>query len=122
MALTYEWKLTGLKKTSGNDLSDVVVQTYWTLTGTDGDNNSGTFSGATPFDLSKVDTENFTAYEDLTEATILDWIKAVVVGGYKDHVDEQIQKQIDGKKNPVVEVNSGDFPWSPPKANTPGPV
>ena len=118
MALTYEWKLTGLKKTSGNDLSDVIVQTYWTLTGTDGDGNSGTFSGATPFDLNSVDPANFTAYDSLTEATVLNWIKAVVVGSYKDHVDEQIQKQIDGKKNPVVEVNNGQFPWSPPSANT----
>jgi hypothetical protein len=118
MALTYEWKLTGLKKTSGNDLSDVIVQTYWTLTGTDGDGNSGTFSGATPFDLSKVDSGNFTSYESLTESAILGWVQAVVVGSYKDHVDEQIQKQIDAKKNPVVEVTDGNFPWSPPKANT----
>lgn len=122
MSLTYDWKLTGLKKTSGNDLSDVIVQTYWKLTGTDGDGNEGTFSGATPFDLSKVDPNNFVSYESLTESTILGWIQAVVVGSYKDHVDEQIQKQIDAKKNPVVEVNDGDFPWSPPKSNTAGPT
>ena len=110
--LNYEWKLTGLKKTSGNNLSDVVVQTYWTLTGTDSDGDSGTFSGATPFDLNKVDPASFTSYESLTEGIILSWVQDVVVGSYKDHVDQQIQKQIDAKKTPVVEVKEGDFPWS----------
>ena len=112
MALTYEWKLTSLKKTSTNNLSDVIVQTHWTLTGTDDDGNSGTFSGATPFDLSTVDSSNFVEYSNLTEAMVLDWIKAVVVGSYKNHVDEQIQRQIDGKKNPIIEVSSSELPWA----------
>ena len=117
MALTYTWKLTGLKKTSGANLSNVIVQTYWNVTGKDEDDVEGTFSGATPFDLTNVDPGNFVAYEDLTEAMVLDWVKAVVVGGYKDHVDQQILKQIDGKKNPVVDVGNNDFPWAP-AANT----
>lgn len=120
MALSYTWKLTGLKKTSGNNLSDVIVQTYWKVTGADEDGDSGEFSGATPFNLSEVDPNNFTAYENLTEEIILGWIQAVVVDSYKDHVDEQIQKQIDLAKNPVVEVSNGSFPWDPPAptANT----
>ena len=34
MALTYEWKLTGLKKQDTADLSDLVVGTRWELKGT----------------------------------------------------------------------------------------
>lgn len=119
MALTYTWKVKSLKKTSGDNLSDVIVGTQWELTGTDSDGNDGTFHGATPFELSKVDPGNFVAYEDLTEATVLDWIKAVVVGGYWDHVNQQINKQISNKKNPIVDVNQ--LPWAPPADPAPTP-
>lgn len=113
MTLTYTWKLRSLKKTSTADFNDIIVGTQWELTGTDEDGDSGTFHGATPFKAEDVDGDGFITYEELTEEAVLGWIKAVVVGSYKDHIDEQIMKQIRGKKNPVVEVNSGSFPWSP---------
>jgi hypothetical protein len=115
--LTYTWKLTNIKKTSNSTLSNVIIQTYWQVTGTDEDGLEGTFSGATPFDISKVDSENFIAWNNLTEETVLGWIKEQVVGGYKEHIDQQMQKQIDSKKNVVVEVSGNDFPWAP-AANT----
>lgn len=119
MALTYTWKIKTLKKTSGNNLNDVIVGTQWELTGTDSDGNDGVFHGATPFELSKVDSANFVAYENLTEETVLTWIKAVVVGAYWDHVNEQINKQINNKKNPIVDVN--DLPWAAPASPNPTP-
>lgn len=114
MALTYTWALKSLKKADIGDLAGVVVQTTWTCTGEDEDGDSGTFNGATPFNPAEVDPENFTAYENLTEAQILGWIQGVVVGSYKEHVDEQIMKQIQAKKTPIDEVADGQFPWSPP--------
>lgn len=119
MALTYTWKLKSLKKTDADGLSGVIVGTQWELTGTDEDGFSGTFHGATPFKLNEVDPENFTPYEQLTQAQVLSWIEGVVVGSYKEHVDGQIQKQIDVQKNPVVEVNDGTFPWDAPAEETP---
>jgi hypothetical protein len=121
MALTYTWAITSLKKTTdvALDIDNVVVQSTWTCTGTDEDGDSGTFSGATPFPLSTVDPATFIPYEDLTEADVLGWIQAVVVGSYKDHVDAQINKQIALEKDPVVDVPNGDFPWEEP---TPTPT
>lgn len=124
MALTYTWAVTSLKKTTDIALGidNVVVQTTWTCTGTDEDGDSGTFNGATPFPLSTVDPATFIPYEDLTEADVIGWIQAVVVGSYKEHVDAQIMKQIALIKDPVVEVPNGDFPWDPPApAPTPEP-
>lgn len=114
MALTYTWALKSLKKADVDGLSGVIVQTHWTCTGTDKDGNEGVFNGATPFNPAEVDPENFTAYEDLTEEQVLNWVKGVVVGSYKEHVDAQIAKQIADKKAPAVEVSEGAFPWSPP--------
>lgn len=119
MALTYTWAITELALTTVGEHQDYVVQSRWTCTGTDEDGNAGTFSGATPFspDPSQPD---FTPYDQLTEAQVLGWIQAVVVGSYWDHVNEQIMKQIALKKDPVVPTST--FPWSPPAPPEPTPA
>ena len=113
MSLTYTWALTALKKQSDAQVTDAVVQTYWTKTGTDADGDSGTFSGATPFDLTTIDPDNFTPYDQLTEAQVLGWIQDTVAANssYSEHIDEQIAGQIALIKQPETEVDEGSFPW-----------
>ena len=43
---------------------------------------------------------------------MIDWISNVVEtsSGYKDHINAQIQKQIDEKINPITEPS---LPWAP---------
>jgi|TARA_R110002072_G_scaffold215081_1_gene372194 hypothetical protein len=107
MAITYTWEITSLKtKTEGSN-TDAVVQTYWKKTGTDDAGNVGSFSGATPLTSSGV--ASFTAFTDLTETNVIDWIKAVVIEDYETHVNAQIQKQIDEAVTPVTEKN---MPWA----------
>ena len=119
MAVTYTWKVTSVKtKTEGSN-QNAVVQTYWTKTGVDEDGHEGTFSGATPFTTTTMpEGSTFIPFDQLTEEIVIDWIKAVVVGGYEENVNAQIQKQIDEKHNPVVEAA---LPWAPPPVETPGP-
>lgn len=116
MAFTYEWKLTGLKKQDTADLSDLVVGTRWELKGTDEDGNEGKFSGATPLDLPDAGAEGYIAYADLTETQVLGWIQNIVSGSgsgnYMEHINEQIQKQIDETRFTQLEVQSNDLPWS----------
>lgn len=110
--MNYTWKITGLKRKNSPELQNIIVQTYWKKIGTDDDGNTGEFSGATPFELSTVDPDNFIAYEDLTEEMILGWIQSVVINDYETHVNAQIAKQIENKVSPLIEVTSG-FPWEP---------
>lgn len=116
MSLTYTWKIKSLKKQDdpSTELNDIIVQTYWECTGTDEEGYSGTFHGATPFEPDQVDPDNFTAYEDLTEAQVLSWIQAVVNASptYKEHIDGQIQKQIDEVVRPMIEVQANNLPWA----------
>jgi hypothetical protein len=123
MALTYEWKLTGLKKQDTADLSDLVVGTRWELKGTNSDDVFGKFSGATPLDLPDADEENYVAYADLTETQVLGWIKSIVSGSgssnYMEHINEQIQKEIDEKVHTQLEVTSNDLPWSETSGSAP---
>ena len=118
MTLAYVWKITSLKKQDdpSTELNDIIVQTYWECKGVDEYGNAGTFNGATPFEPDMVDADNFTTYEDLTETQVLGWIQDVVNNnsGYKTHIDEQIQKQIDAIIRPTIDVNTGDLPWAEP--------
>ena len=116
--MIYTWKIKSLKKQDdpSTELNDIIVQTYWECTGTDEDGNSGSFSGATPFEPDQVDADNFTTYENLTETQVIGWIQNVVNTnpGYKTHIDEQIQKQIDAIVKPMVEVTAEALPWAEP--------
>lgn len=126
MALTYEWKLTGLTKSNpaALELENVIIGTRWQVTGTDEDGNSGVFSGATPLPLESVDSENFVAYADLTEAQILGWIQDIVSGSapsnYWGHISERIEEQIAQTRDQITSVD-GDFPWAPAPEVTPEP-
>ena len=117
MTISYTWKVTGVKTKTEDGNTSAVVQTYWTKTGKDENNNEGTFSGATPFSsLSMPEGSTFVPFEQLTEATVLGWIQGVVVGGYEEHVNAQIAKQIQDKITPVTEPG---LPWAPPAEATP---
>lgn len=116
MTLTYEYKVTGLKvrnETIANtSVENAVVQTYWTLTGTDENGNVGTFSGATPFTADPTDSSGpFIPFDQLTEQDVISWISNVVETnpGYKEHINSQIQKQIDEKISPITEPV---LPWA----------
>lgn len=111
MAITYTWKITGLKTREVAGTQGAVVQTYWEKIGTDENGNEGKFSGATPFTPDPTDTSGpFIPFEQLTEQDVINWIKTVVVGSYEEHVNGKIQEQIEAKTRPVVEAA---MPWAP---------
>jgi hypothetical protein len=133
MGLTYEWKLIGLKKQDSENVNEAIVGTNWKITATDEDGNVGTFTGATPFSISTINTGSFVPYSELTEDVVLGWVKNHVSGSgptnYMDHINKQIQKEIAANKWVKVEVAEADLPWSPtsgsrvaPEVQPPAPV
>ena len=117
--MNYTWELTNLKRKNTDTIQNIIVQTNWKKIGTDENGNVGSFSGATPFDLSTVYPDNFVSYEDLTEEVILTWIQNVVVGSYEEHVNGKIAEQIEAIVSPIVSVTGG-FPWQPEDEVTEG--
>lgn len=118
MSITYTWKITGIKVQDQGPNTNAVVQTYWTKTGQDPEGNSGTFSGATPFNAANVPPESFIPFNQLTEEIVINWVKSFIVDHYEKHINEQIQKDIDRKKNPIKD---SALPWAPdPTVITPG--
>ena len=85
--------------------------------GTDEDGNEGIFSGATPFTPDPTDDSGpFIPFDELTEENVLDWIKTIVIGQYEQHVNKQIQRQIDDKRNPITDEA---LPWASVDTTTP---
>lgn len=123
--ITYEWKLTGIVKSTPSTLpvSDIVVAVRWVVTGTDEDGNSAVFNGSTPFELSTVDPDNFTPYNELTEEQVLGWVEnyVKVVNPYWDHVQQQIDKKIEESKQTIQDVAADDLPWSPTSGSNTAP-
>jgi hypothetical protein len=107
--MNYTWKITSIKGMDLPGQPNAIIQTFWTKTGTDEQGNEGVFSGATPFSPDDIDPETFVPYDELTEEVVLSWIQALVVGSYEEHVNSQIQKQIDSKR-----ISDKPLPWAPP--------
>lgn len=119
MTITYTWAVTSLKTRTEGSNENAVVQTYWKKTGTDSAGNTGEFSGATPFTTTTMpEGSTFVPLAELTEAMVLGWIQAVVVGSYEEHVNAQIAKQIAEKATPITET---PMPWAP-VVETPAPT
>lgn len=114
MSVNYTWEIISLRTKNetlgdGEVLPNAVCQTYWRKTGTDANGVVGAFDGATPFSASNLTSEEFQQFDTLTEEIVLDWVKAMVVGDYEEHVNEQIQMRIDEIIDVEAEV---ELPWS----------
>ena len=97
MSLTYAWTINSLKlkdetNHEGATLNRAVYQTHWTITGTNSAGQSGSWAGATPLSAANVPAGSFVAFDDLTEDTVIGWIKNIVENDADDSasIDELI--------------------------------
>ena len=109
MNLTYEWKITALKKAPSLDgLSDVITNIRFDYTGTDADSGeSYTFHGACP--VGAPNPENFTDIMALTEADVIEWAKA---NHPTDNMNKVIERAITEKLTPKNE-DVTELDWLP---------
>ena len=117
MEITYEWKITALKKApSLNGLSDVITHIRFDYTGTDVESGkSHTFHGACPVGAPNAD--NFTPITEITEANVIEWAKA---NHPTDHMNEVIKREI-GKEIVPMNEEVTELDWLTP-ATVPTPV
>lgn len=123
MAYTFDWKLTSLKKQTNGGFENAIVGTQWVVTGINENGHSGSFNGATPFQISEINPDTYTSYDSLTESEVLSWIKNTVSGSnratnYWEHIMERIEKQVEQTATPIVQVLDEHFPWAAPSDTT----
>ena len=107
MNITYTWSITGLKRSpSLNGLTNVVTGIKFNYTGVDSESGeSYTFPGAVP--VGEPSPDNFTLFENLTEADIISWAQA---NHPTDHMNKRIEEAIARKISPIEE--DIPLPWS----------
>ena len=121
MSLTYAWAINSLKlkdetNHEGATLNRAVYQTHWTITGTNSAGQSGTWAGATPLSAANVPAGSFVAFDDLTEDTVVGWIRNIVENdeAYMAHITERLEMDIEEKFGTSEEVEEKSLPWAPP--------
>ncbi len=99
------WKIESMiVKPQDGSHTDVVVTATWRCIAVDGDysaSNYGSMGFASPND-------DFIAYPDLTEDTVLGWIWANGVD--KDEVEANVARELDMQVNPPTVAKP--LPWS----------
>ena len=101
MANTYSWQINALDTYPTQDsLTDVVYNIHWGLTATsdqtDADGNTYTATSIGTQTVTGPDTENYTAFENLTQDIVEAWLEAsdLDIDGIKASLDRQIAEKI----------------------------
>jgi hypothetical protein len=114
MDITYTWKISSLEKASVGGTSDVVLQTYWQLTAEAQDGTGVVFDGATPLEYNP-NSENFLPFSELTEETVIGWIKKQLI---RDDAMEDLEIEMEEMLMQAQmyqqkeEVTSKNLPWN----------
>ena len=100
MAATMNWTISTLER----ELSDGgVIVAHWRCTASDGDFSASSY-GTAGFSQDP-EADDFTPYEDLTEAQVLGWVWESVD---KDATEAALAQKIEADKNPTT---AAGVPW-----------
>ena len=108
--IEYSWKVENLlAMPTLNNLQDVVVSVAFSLTATEDE-----------FSATRGDTVNltysdgpFTEFVNLTEAQVLEWVKASIEAEKQRAIEMSLKRQINMLKNPPVTPQPKPLPWNP---------
>ena len=87
-----------------------VVNTLWTLTGTDG-TQTASIGGNTQFTVEQSDP-NFVPYANLTQAEVIGWVQTALGEQGIANYEANVQGQINSLENPPVSPSAQPLPWS----------
>ena len=96
----FNWQISTMER----ELSDGgVIVAHWICRASDGDYSASSYgtAGFTP----DPESEDFTPYDDLTEADVLAWVWESVD---KDATEEALAAKIEAEKNPTTAAGT---PW-----------
>ena len=107
MAITYTFTVNKIEIAPAlGELADVITRVRYDYEGVDENGIKGTFAGVTP--LPAPETTDIVPLTEITEEIVIGWLEAYAD---KPHMQERIQKQIEGQVAPkYVDI---PLPWAP---------
>lgn len=108
MSTTYQWEIANIEtKTEGSNV-DSIVLAHWVKIAIADDGARARFCGATP--LTSVNSNSFTAYTDVTEAKVIEWVQASLDEEHEQQVNEFLEESLEAERNPqVMKANPWDL-------------
>ena len=101
MANTYTWDCTTVDVyPSHSELTDVVYNVHWRLTGDDGA-NTATVIGTQTLSVEDLSAETFTAVADLTNDQVTAWVKAAMEAEKVAELEASVDAQLAEKAAPT---------------------
>lgn len=107
MATTYTWTVNQMYTVQQPD-PNYVVNVIWTLTGVDGQ-YTASIQGNSVFDSNQSST--FIPYNQLTQDTIIGWVKSQLGNQGIANFEANVQGQIDSMITPPVSPQNTPLPW-----------
>jgi len=102
MANTYNWRINALDaKIHENDLDNVIYTVHWSFIGQDDSEEPVSASSIGNLGVQYNPENPFISYDDLTKEDVVGWLEAALD---VDSMKENLDKQIELKKNPVDET------------------
>ena len=101
MATTFTWSYDSLERDVIKDgLDDVIVTSYWRITGVDGDYSASNYGSAV---IAAPDPDDFTAFADVTQAQVKAWTLSSLANQNitEAMLEAGLQAQIDLLKTPT---------------------
>jgi hypothetical protein len=102
MATTFTWSFDSLDYLlkDGDGLADVIITSYWRITGVDGDYSASNYGSAV---IAAPDPDDFTAFADVTQAQVKAWTLSSLANQdiTEDSLEAGVQSQIDLLKAPT---------------------
>jgi len=95
--MTITWTITQLDRQTSDGL---VTTAHWRVEAVDGEHTAGSY-GTVGFERG----ESFTAYDSLTEAQVIAWVKEKPD---VEAIEASLSAQIEAKKNPITATG---VPW-----------
>ena len=107
--MTLTWTITSLDTIkSENSLSDIVYNIGWKLTGSDG--GFSYVKTGKAFHLSSPESGSFTAYNSLTESTVIGWLKSHLGSTKVTEIETEVSDEVTLLKDSNTEDDKA-FPW-----------
>ena len=104
MPATFTWDIPTLER--NNDADEGVIVVHWRLTGDQDGSTAGAY-GTQSF-TPDPDADDYIAYADLTEATVIGWVTDAIGTEGVQALKDAIQARIDEEVTPTV---AHGVPW-----------
>lgn len=101
------WKIVAIDcKPLEGTLENVATVAHWTLSGTDGEHTASVYGSQA---LPEANPEDFTPYDELTEATVVGWVQSAMGEEQVAALEANVTAQLETLANPPVV--SLPVPW-----------